>query len=158
MSRIAVFPGSFDPITLGHESVVLRALDLFDKIIVAIGYNSSKTGFFSIDDRVEWIQKTFEGIDKVEVATYEGLTVQFCQSANAQFILRGLRTSADFEFERNIAQMNRLMYPELDTVFLLSTPELTPVNSTIIRDIYRNKGDISLFVPKAIVPSVEKKL
>ncbi len=156
MKKVAVFPGSFDPITLGHESVVLRSLNLFDKVIVAIGYNSGKTGFFSIEDRTEMIRKTFEGLPKVEVASYQGLTVQFCKEVNARFILRGLRTSADFEFERNIAQMNKYMFPELDTVFLLSTPELTPVNSTIIRDIYRNGGDISLFVPKAIIPDIER--
>lgn len=158
MDRIAVFPGSFDPITLGHESVILRSLDLFDCIYVAVGHNADKSGFFSIADRIEWINETFRGIEKVKAVTYSGLTVQFCKEVNATFILRGIRTSADFEFERNIAQMNKKMNPGLDTVFLLSTPELTPVNSTIIRDIYRNGGDISLFVPKAIVPLLEQKL
>ncbi len=157
MRRVAVFPGSFDPITLGHESVVHRAIELFDKIIVAIGQNSGKNGFFTIDERIEMAKLTFQNIEKVEVAGYNGLTVQFCKEVNAKFILRGLRTSADFEFERGIAQMNKKMYPVIDTVFILSTPELTPVNSTIIRDIYRNGGDISIFVPKAIVPLVHKK-
>ncbi|MDD2563380.1 MAG: pantetheine-phosphate adenylyltransferase [Salinivirgaceae bacterium] len=158
MDRIAVFPGSFDPITLGHESVILRSLDLFDRVYIAIGHNSDKHGFFSIEDRITWIKKTFHGYDKIEVATYSGLTVQFCKEVNAQFILRGIRTSADFEFERGIAQMNKKMNPDLDTVFLLSTPELTPINSTIIRDIYRNGGDISHFVPNAIVSLLEQKL
>ena len=158
MDRIAVFPGSFDPITLGHESVILRSLNLFDRVYVALGYNSDKHGFFSIEERLEWIKKTFQGYDKIEAVTYTGLTVQFCKEVNAQFILRGIRTAADFEFERSIAQMNKKMYPDLETVFLLSTPELTPVNSTIIRDIYKNGGDISHFVPNAIVPLLKQKL
>jgi len=158
MSKIAVFPGSFDPITLGHESVVLRAVELFDKIIVAIGHNSNKTGFFTVDERVEMVKKTFKNVKKIEVAVFEGLTVQFCKDVNAKYILRGLRTSSDFEFERGIAQMNKKMYPELETVFILSIPELTPVSSTIIRDIYRNGGDISIFVPEAIVPLIQNKL
>ncbi len=157
MSKIAVFPGSFDPITLGHESVVLRAVELFDKIIVAIGHNSDKTGFFTVDERVEMVKKTFENVKKVEVALYEGLTVKFCKDVNAKYILRGLRTSSDFEFEQGIAQMNKKMYPELETVFILSVPELMPVSSTIVRDIYRNNGDISIFVPETVVPIISNK-
>ncbi|HPW66206.1 MAG TPA: pantetheine-phosphate adenylyltransferase [Salinivirgaceae bacterium] len=158
MSKIAVFPGSFDPITLGHESVVLRAVELFDKIIVAVGHNLGKTGFFTVEERVEMVKKTFENVKKVEVAVYEGLTVKFCKDVNAKYILRGLRTSSDFEFEQGIAQMNKKMYPELETVFILSVPELMPVSSTIVRDIYRNNGDISIFVPEAIVPLIQNKL
>ncbi|HOG20815.1 MAG TPA: pantetheine-phosphate adenylyltransferase, partial [Salinivirgaceae bacterium] len=131
---------------------------LFDKIIVAIGHNSNKTGFFTVDERVEMVKKTFKNVKKIEVAVFEGLTVQFCKDVNAKYILRGLRTSSDFEFERGIAQMNKKMYPELETVFILSIPELTPVSSTIIRDIYRNGGDISIFVPEAIVPLIQNKL
>ncbi|HON18945.1 MAG TPA: pantetheine-phosphate adenylyltransferase [Salinivirgaceae bacterium] len=156
MNKTAVFPGSFDPITLGHESIVLRSIDLFDKIIVAIGRNWGKNNFFPIEARFEFIKATFAEYPSVEVATFEGLTVNYCRKVNARYILRGLRTSADFEFERGIAQMNKKMHPDIDTVFLLSTPELTPVNSTIIRDIYKNGGDISLFVPKAVVPLIGK--
>ncbi len=156
MEKIAVFPGSFDPVTLGHESIVLRSLDLFDKIIIAIGKNSGKHTYFSLETRLEFLRTTFASYPKVDVVSFEGLTVDFCRKVNARFILRGLRTSADFEFERGIAQMNKKMHPHIDTVFLLSTPDLTPVNSTIIRDIYRNGGDITQFVPKTIIPLIEK--
>lgn len=150
MKTIAVFPGSFDPITKGHESIVKRALPLFDEVIVAIGQNPAKKYFFTLDQRVDWIGKVFEGEEKVRVETYEGLTIDFCKQEHAQFVLRGLRSSADFEFERSIAQMNRALAPDLDTVFILSTPELSAINSTIVRDIIRNGGDASQFVPDSI--------
>ena len=111
---------------------------------------------FTVDERVEMV-KTFENVKKVEVAVYEGLTVKFCKDVNAKYILRGLRTSSDFEFEQGIAQMNKKMYPELETVFILSVPELMPVSSTIVRDIYRNNGDISIFVPETVVPIISNK-
>jgi pantetheine-phosphate adenylyltransferase len=147
MKKIAVFPGSFDPITNGHEAIVLRALPLFDKIIVAIGINIEKNYFFPIEKRLKGVRQVFEGHEKVEVITYEGLTVDLCRRLGIRYILRGLRTSADFEFERSIGQMNKKMLPELETVFLLATPELTPLNSSIVRDIIRNGGDVSAFVP-----------
>jgi len=150
MNKIAVFPGSFDPITKGHESVVKRALPLFDKIIIGIGVNAEKSGFFPVEKRLKWIEKVFSGETKIEITTFTGLTIDFCKKTGARFILRGLRTSADFEFERAIAQTNKLMYPEIDTVFLLTTPELTPINSTIVRDIIRNGGDPSKFIPDGI--------
>lgn len=150
MEKIAVFPGSFDPITIGHESIIQRALPLFDKIYVAIGINSSKPGLYSPEQRMEWIRTVFEGVDKIEVKSYTGLTVNYVKKLKAHYILRGLRTSADFEFERAIAQINKKMYPELETVFLLTTPELTPINSTIVRDILRNGGDASMFLPTKI--------
>jgi len=150
MNRVAIFPGSFDPITVGHESIVLRSLSMFDKIIVAIGYNASKKAFFSIDKRVEMIGKVFANEPKVEVISYEGLTVDLCNRLKVNYILRGLRTSADFEFERAIAQVNKAMFPQIETVFLLTAPEHTPVNSTIIRDILLHKGDPSQFIPTSL--------
>lgn len=152
MQRIAIFPGSFDPITKGHESVVKRALPLFDKIIIAIGVNAEKKdSFFSLEKRIEWIKETFKNETKVEVMEYSGLTVDFCKKMNASFILRGLRTSADFEFERAIAQTNRFLAKNIETIFLLTTPEHTPINSTIVREVYKNGGDASLFVPEGII-------
>ncbi len=149
-SKIAVFPGSFDPITIGHESVIRRALPLFDELVIAIGINSTKNYFFPIEKRKEWIAKTFAGEKKVRIETYEGLTIDFCKKIKANYILRGLRTSADFEFERGIAQMNRAMASETETVFILSLPEYSAISSTIIRDIIRNKGNASAFVPRGV--------
>lgn len=155
MSRIAVFPGSFDPITTGHQSILMRALPLFDKIIVAIGENSEKKGYFPVEQRKQWISRVFEKEPRIEVKTYTGLTVDFCKQQKASHILRGLRTSADFEFERVIAQMNRAMAPEIETVFILSLPELSAIASTVVRDILRHKGDASSFVPEAIRKEVK---
>lgn len=150
MARIAVFPGSFDPITKGHENIVKRALPLFDEIIVAVGINSSKNYLYPLDQRLSWIKATFNFEPKVSVATYEGLTVRFCLEKQAGYIIRGLRNAGDFQFEKGIAQMNREMVSGIETVFLVSTPELSAINSTIVRDIIRNGGDVSKFVPNAI--------
>jgi pantetheine-phosphate adenylyltransferase len=150
MNKIALFPGSFDPFTIGHESIVKRALPLFDKIIVAIGYNTKKMGFFPLEDRVEWIKSVFKNDNKIEVEIFEGLTVDFCIKKEAKYILRGLRTSSDFEYERMIGQMNRAMHPEIETVFLLTQPEYTHVASTVVRDIIMHGGDASMFLPKNI--------
>lgn len=148
--RIAIFPGSFDPITKGHENILHRALPLFDEIIVAIGKNSSKQNYFSLEQREAWIKQVFANEPKVKVETYTGLTIEFCKKMNAQFILRGLRTSADFEFEKAIAQNNKVMAPGIETIFILPVPELSAINSTIVRDIIRNNGDASQFVPEGI--------
>jgi pantetheine-phosphate adenylyltransferase len=148
MNRIAIFPGSFDPFHIGHESIVRRALPLFDKIIIMIGYNANKKSFFEVEYRLKWIREIFAGIDNIEVRVHEGLTVDFCKEVNAHYILRGIRTSADFEFERAIAQMNKKMHSEIETVFLLTLPEHTPINATIIRDIVFHGGDASQFLPK----------
>ncbi len=150
MERIAVFPGSFDPITRGHESVVRRAAKLFDKIIIAVGTNANKAGFFPLEKRLEWIKTTFSDLGNIEVEHYQGLTTDFCKKNRAQFLLRGIRTGADFEYERSIAQMNKAMMQSIETVFILTTPELTPISSTILRDIYKHGGDIKPFIPKAI--------
>ena len=151
MKRIAIFPGSFDPITKGHESVVKRALPLFDKIIIAIGVNAEKRDYlFSPEKRITWIKQTFKNEPKIEVMEFTGLTVDFCEKMNAGFILRGLRTSADFEFERAIAQTNRFLAQNIETVFLLTTPEHTSITSTIVREVFKNGGDANLFVPDSI--------
>jgi pantetheine-phosphate adenylyltransferase len=150
MQKTAVFPGSFDPFTIGHESVVKRALSFFDKIIIAVGYNSNKKGFFPLEKRLEWIGNVFHDEPAVEVAWFSGLTVDFCRENNASFILRGLRTAADFEFERAIAHINKAMEGEVESVFLLTSPEHTPINSTIVRDIVMHGGDASRFVPEGV--------
>ena len=149
MERIALFPGSFDPFTIGHENVVKRALKLFDKIIIAIGFNSEKFYFFPLEMRVNFIKAEFKDEPRVVVEAYSNLTVDFAKEKNAGFILRGLRTAADFEYERAIAQVNRQM-TTIDTVFFLTTPQHTPINSSIVRDILRHKGDASIFIPPTI--------
>lgn len=148
--RIAVFPGSFDPITKGHENIIHRGLPLFDEIIVGIGYNTNKNYFFSQERREHFIKKVFQNEPKVKVMRYSGLTVSFCKEIGAQYILRGLRTSADFEFERAIAQMNHAMQPEVDTIFIVSEPVFSHISSTIVRDILLYQGDISSFVPPGV--------
>ncbi len=148
--KIAVFPGSFDPITIGHESIIKRAIPLFDKIIVVIGINADKKYMFSLEQRIVWLQETFNDCPTIEITTHQGLTVDFCQKADANFILRGLRTSADFEFERSIGQTNKAIHPNIDTVFMLTLPEHTFINSSIVRDVFRNGGDVSNFIPANI--------
>ncbi|HNV94872.1 MAG TPA: pantetheine-phosphate adenylyltransferase [Bacteroidales bacterium] len=151
MNKTAVFPGSFDPITKGHESVIRRALPLFDKLYIAIGINEEKkTPYFPIEKRLKWIKQVFANEPKIEVVTYQGLTVDFCKNIGASFILRGLRTSADFEYERAIAQTNRFLNNGIETVFMLTVPEFTPINSTIVREILKYGGDASRFVPEGI--------
>ncbi|WP_372772998.1 pantetheine-phosphate adenylyltransferase [Mangrovibacterium sp.] len=150
MEKIAIFPGSFDPFTIGHESVVRRAIPMFDKIIIMIGYNTKKQSFFPLEKRERWIAQVFDDQPKIEVRTHEGLTVDFARSVNASYILRGLRTSADFEYERAIAQMNKKLYSNIETVFLLTMPEHTPINSSIVRDIILHGGDASMFIPKGL--------
>lgn len=148
--KIAVFPGSFDPITKGHESIIRRCLPLFDEIVVGIGYNSNKHYYFSQDRREHFITKTFQGESKISVKRYTGLTIDFCKEIGAKYIIRGLRTSADFEFERAIAQMNRAMNSDVETIFIVSDPSLSHISSTIVRDILLYNGDISGFVPAGV--------
>lgn len=150
MERIAVFPGSFDPITIGHYSIIKRALPLFDKIVVAIGINNEKTGFFNIDQRLGWIKKLFASEPHIIVDTYQGLTVNYCTKIGSKFIVRGLRTSADFEFERGIGQINKKLDTEIETVFLLTAPEHSFISSSVVRDIIRNGGDPKLFLPPGL--------
>ncbi len=148
--RIAVFPGSFDPITLGHQDVIIRAAPLFDKIVVAVGENASKKYMFPLEQRLEWIRESFKDMPTVEADTYTGLTVNYCQQIGAGFILRGLRNPADFEFEKAVAQTNRKLNAGLDTVFLLTSSGLSNISSSIVRDIIRHKGDYGQFVPPAV--------
>ncbi|MGB4205522.1 MAG: pantetheine-phosphate adenylyltransferase [Bacteroidales bacterium] len=155
MKKIAVFPGSFDPLTRGHENVILRALPLFDEIIIAIGINAEKKAFFQVDQRLQWIKQVFAEYPQVKVESFSGLTVEFCKQVNASHILRGLRTSADFEFERSIGQINKQMHPDIETVFFLTLPKYTALTSSIVRDIIRNGGDASAFVPEAIADSIK---
>lgn len=145
----AIFPGSFDPFTVGHESIVLRGLSMFDKVVVAVGVNNEKHGYFAVDKRIMLIEKVFEGVENVEVASYEGLTVDFARQIGATHILRGLRTSSDFEFERAIALTNKQI-SGIDTAFLLTAPEHMHVSSSVIRDIMRCGGDVSAFLPERI--------
>lgn len=150
MKKVAVFPGSFDPFTIGHEAIIRRAMSLFDEIIIAVGANVLKKNFYSLETRKEMINKVFRDEPRVSVDHYEGLTVDFCRNNGAGYILRGLRTSADFEFERAIGQVNKSMAPAIESVFLLTVPEHSFINSTIVRDIIRSGGDASKFVPSAI--------
>lgn len=150
MEKIAVFPGSFDPFTIGHESIVLRSVDLFDHIIIAVGVHSGKEPLMKVESRVNMIKEVFAGQKNVSVDFFEGLTVDFCRKVKATHMLRGIRTAADFEYERGIAQINKRMLPTVESIFLLTSPEHTPINSTIIRDIIRNGGDASQFLPDGL--------
>ena len=152
MSRIALFPGSFDPITLGHVDIIERAVPLFDEIKIAVGTNSAKNYLFSLEQRVQWIEQTFAHEPKVSVITYEGLTVDFAREQGVQFLLRGLRNPADFEFEKAIAQANREMVPDLETVFLLTSARYAYISSSIVREVYNHGGDFQKFVPATVQP------
>lgn len=145
----AIFPGSFDPLTLGHEDIIKRAISLFDEIVIAIGINSEKKYMFSLDERKRFIEETFKNEPKVSVITYEGLTIDLCHRLNADFILRGLRNPADFEFEKAIAHTNRRL-SKIETIFLLTAADTSYISSSIVRDVIRNAGEYELLVPKAV--------
>ena len=145
----AIFPGSFDPITLGHFDIITRGIPLFDEIIIAIGENSAKTYMFSLEERKSFIEKTFEGHSKIKVMTYSGLTTDFCKEISADFILRGLRNPADFEFEKAIAHTNRNI-GDIETVFLLTSAETSFISSSIVREIIHYDGDYKKMVPPAV--------
>ena len=147
MERIAIFPGSFDPFTIGHEEIVKRGLKMFDKIVIAVGINAVKKEFLDVDTRIAIIRKVFEDVDNVIVMSYSGLTVDFCEQMGANFIIRGLRTAADFEYERAVGQANKAMDSSVETVFLLTSPEHTFISSTIVRDIFMNGGNANKFLP-----------
>ena len=146
--KTAVFAGSFDPITRGHEDIVLQALPLFDEIIIAIGVNIDKKYAFPLEKRIKWIENTFAEYPKVKVVSYQGLTVDFCKKMNARFIIRGLRNTTDFEYESIIAEANKKLNPEVETVFFLADPTLRCVSSTVVRDVLKNNGDVSAFIPE----------
>mgnify|MGYP000045786852 FL=1 len=147
--RKAIFPGSFDPITLGHQDIINRALPLFDEIVIAIGVNADKKYMFSLEERKRFIEKTFQNEPKISVITYEGLTIDLCHKINANFILRGLRNPADFEFEKAIAHTNRRL-SKIETVFLLTAAKTSYISSSIVRDVIRNHGEYELLVPEAV--------
>ena len=150
MQRICLFPGTFDPLTLGHVDIITRALPLFDKIIVGIGINTSKAPMFSAEKRLSWVKEIFKKESKVEGAVYEGLTVNFCRQIGARFILRGIRYVSDFEYEKTIADANRTLDKSIETIFLTGEPKYTSVASTIVRDIIKNGGDASHFLPPEV--------
>jgi len=145
----AVFPGSFDPITLGHKDIISRALPLFDEIVIAIGINDDKKYMFTLDERVQFIKDTFKNELKIKVTTYKGLTIDYCKEINADYMLRGLRNPADFEFEKAIAQTNRKL-SGIDTLFLLTSAETSYISSSIVRDVLRNGGDYTILVPNSV--------
>jgi pantetheine-phosphate adenylyltransferase len=154
--RICLFPGTFDPITLGHTDIINRALPLFDKIIVGLGINTAKAPMFSAEQRLAWIREIYAHEPKLESGIYEGLTVHYCQKIGAQFILRGIRYVSDFEYEKTIADANRAMDKRIETIFLTGEPKYTSVASTIVRDIIRNNGDASPFLPEVVIQSLKK--
>lgn len=150
MSRICLFPGTFDPVTLGHVDIINRAIPLFDKIIVGIGINTAKAPMFSAEQRLHWINDIYKDEDRVEGAIYEGLTINYCKTIGATFILRGIRYVSDFEYEKTIADANRTLDNTIETVFLTGEPKYTSVASTIVRDIIKNKGNASPFLPESV--------
>jgi len=153
--RICLFPGTFDPVTLGHVDIINRAIPLFDKIIVGIGLNTAKTPMFSADQRLEWINEIYKDEERVEGAVYEGLTVNFCKKIDAHFILRGIRYVSDFEYEKTIADANRTLDKTIETVFLTGEPKFTSVASTIVRDIIKNGGNAAPFLPEVVSKSFQ---
>lgn len=150
MEKIALFPGSFDPITLAHIDILNRALPLFDKVYVGIGLNSNKQSLLTAKEREEMLKNVFAKNKNIEVLTYEGLTVDICKKVNAQYMIRGIRSVSDFEYEKAISQMNHAMQPDIESIFVLSKPGFSAISSTIVRDILRNGGDITQFVPKEV--------
>lgn len=148
--KIAVFPGSFDPITVGHENLVRQALPLFDKVIVAIAVNSQKRYLFSLDQRLEWLHSVFDDERRVEVATFQGLTAHYCKRIGAKYLVRGLRNASDFDYEKTISQLNTIVGEGLETIFFISPPGYSHISSTIVREIIKGNGDASPFLPKKI--------
>jgi len=149
-SRICLFPGSFDPITLGHVNIINRAVGLFDKLVIGIGINSSKQAMFSLEQRKDWIAAVFADEPRIEVEAYSGLTIDFCRKINANYILRGIRFVSDFEYERAIADMNHSLAPEIESIFLTSAAEHSSISSTLVRDVIRNGGDARQFLPREV--------
>ena len=155
MARICLFPGTFDPVTLGHVDIINRALPLFDKIVVGIGLNSAKAPMFSADQRLQWISEIYKDEERVVGAMYEGLTIDYCKQIGANFILRGIRYVSDFEYEKTIADANRTLDKSIETFFLTGEPKYTSVASTIVRDIIRNGGNAAPFIPELVARSIK---
>lgn len=152
MSKIAVFPGTFDPVTIGHVDIVNRASELFDEIIIAIGVNTKKTTLFDLQLRKQWIQTAFANNPKVRIESYEGLTVDFCKKMGAKFLLRGLRNGTDFDYESHIAQLNKALWNDIETVFIMCDPAMSYVSSTLIRDLIIHKADYARYLPEGVTP------
>ncbi|WP_304067223.1 pantetheine-phosphate adenylyltransferase [Pedobacter glucosidilyticus] len=150
--KIALFPGSFDPITKAHVDILRRSISLFDKVYVGIGLNSNKQPLMDANQRLEMLKAVFKSEPKIEVISYEGLTVNFCQKIGASYMIRGIRTVSDFEYEKAIAQMNHALIPNIESIFILSKPGYSSISSTIVRDILRYGGDVSQFVPAEALP------
>jgi len=150
MERICLFPGTFDPVTHGHVDVIERAVSLFDKLIIGIGTNSSKQPMFTVEQRAGWMRDIFKNDPRVEVTGYEGLTVDYCRDRGARFILRGIRYISDFEYEKAIADMNRMLAPDIETIFLTCSPLYSTISSTLVRDVIRNGGNAAMFMPKEV--------
>jgi pantetheine-phosphate adenylyltransferase len=155
MQRICLFPGTFDPITLGHTDIIDRSLDLFDEIVVGIGVNSAKTPMFSLEQRMQWIREIYSHTPKVKVISYEGLTIKTCKEVNANFILRGIRSIGDFEYEKAIADVNRMMDSSIETIFLSCSPRYSTLASTLVRDVLRYGGDASQLLPEVILKQLK---
>lgn len=156
MQRIALFPGTFDPITLGHTDIIDRALDLFDEIVIGIGTNSSKTPMFSLEQRIQWIKDIYVHTPKVKVHTYAGLTAKYCEEIGARFILRGIRGVVDFEYEKAIADVNRMMDTKLETVFLSCTPKYSTIASSLVRDVLKYGGDATPLLPEQVLKHINR--
>ena len=148
--KIAVFPGSFDPITIGHYDLIIRSLSLFDKVIVAIGTNSVKSYLFPLETRIEWLREVFKGNEKIEIDHFEGLTANYCKKINANYLIRGLRNSSDFEYEKTISQVNHILTGGLETIFLISAPNFSHISSTIVMEVIKGGGDVEPFLPKGV--------
>lgn len=155
--KIAVFPGSFDPITVGHEDLVKRALPLFDKIVVAVGVNSTKKTLFPLEQRLEWLTTVFAQTPQVEIGYFENLTAHYCKRIGAQYLLRGLRNASDFDYEKTISQLNHIIGEGIETVFLISQPEFSHISSTIVRELILGGGDASPFVPAPLASYFKNK-
>ncbi|MBS1669163.1 MAG: pantetheine-phosphate adenylyltransferase [Bacteroidetes bacterium] len=154
--RICLFPGTFDPITIGHLDIIQRSLGLFDKLVIGIGRNSNKAAMFSEEQRLNWIKEIYKGNEKVDAMIYDGLTIDCCKQIDAQFILRGIRYVNDFEYEKAIADMNRSLNHNIETIFLTCLPQYTSVASTLVRDVLRNGGDVAQFLPEVVAKSLKK--
>lgn len=156
MQRVCLFPGTFDPVTLGHIDIINRAIPLFDKLVIGIGRNVNKVPMFSEAQRLEWLRDIYKDEPKVEAVVYDGLTVNCCKSVGANFMLRGIRYVNDFEYEKAIADMNRSMDGHIETIFLTCLPQYTSVASTLVRDVFKNGGDVSQFLPEVVNNSLLK--